>query len=212
MKSARAGFTLLEMMVAVGLSSMVLVAVVSVSTSLIRTHMEGIRKGTVTGWSSVSFVHMSQEIERANVLVSPTSGTPNSNLLMGCTNWSRQMGPSPGAKMDPNQNLELFAYCYNPGAKSLWYYSNSNAAVCPTAPPVIACDGTAPFPLFMQTAWNVEMLAPNATMFTRDDSIGGVRIHYVVGEQAPTATRPNPVFIPFTGALSMQKAYLNTAD
>ncbi len=209
MKNARAGFTLLEMMIAVGLSSMVLVAVVSVSTSMIRTHMDGIRKGTIAGWSSVSFVHMSQEIERANVLVSPTSGAPDSNLLVGCVNWSRQM---PGGLMDPSQPLTLFAYCYNPAQKEIWYYTTTVAGVCPAAPPVIACDGTAAFPTHMQMALNVEMLAPNATMFTRDDNIGGVRINYVVGEQTPTATRPNPVFMPFSVALSMQKAYLNTAD
>lgn len=212
MMRARAGFTLLEMMVAVSLSSMVLIGVMSVSTTMIRKHMDGIRKGTVTGGALVSFANMSREVERANVLISPTSGTPDSNLLGGCVNWSRLMAAAPGAKLDPSKALEVFYYCYNPGARTIWYYSTSVAAVCPAAPPAVACDGSAAYPTRMQVAQDVELLAPNARVFTRDDSIGGVRIHYVVGQQVPTAARQVPIFVPFDVTLSMQKAYLNTSD
>lgn len=219
MRRERSGFSLIELIIAISLATLVLVAIVNLSTSMVRFQMEGIRRGSVTGWALVSFTRMTRDIENANVLVYPTAGAANSDTLVACNNWSRIQPELCGAgdyRTDCSRPVEVLYYCFNPGAKTIWRYYNSSALTsglaCPTSPPTLpACDGTPTFPEKTQMAWNVERLA-GQTMFTRDDSIGGVRIHYAVGEQAATANRPTTVFVPFEAGLSMQKNYRNSAD
>lgn len=211
-RDPRAGFSLIEMIIALSLASIVLIAVVGVAASMVRFHMEGMRKGSVTGGALVSFVKMAREIESANVLVYPSAATPNTDTLVVCNNWSRLMAPSPGAALDPAQPVEVFYYCYNPGAGvpqgKIWRYQT--AGPCPTTPPPIpTCDGTA-FADSTLMAYNVERLSGNL-MFRRD-TIGGVRIRYVVGEQAATEIHKVPIFIPFDLSLGLQKSYKTDAD
>jgi|CXWL01.1.fsa_nt_gi prepilin-type N-terminal cleavage/methylation domain-containing protein len=219
MKSSQAGFTLIEVVVAVSLSSMVLIAVVSVSTSIIREHMDAIRKGTVTGWSLVSFTQMSREIENANVLVSPAAAG-SSNLLVLCNNWSRLLAASPicgGGDLRLNcaatAPVEVIYYCYNPAEKVIWRYYNSGLALtCPAAVPAVACDGSPAFPQKLQVAINVEPLEPaNLPLFTRS-AIGELTIRFAVGEQQATVNRQNPISRPFDATFVLQKALLNNTD
>ena len=138
MTQAREGFSLIELLIAISLSSMVLLGILGVATSMIRAHMEGIRKGTVTGGSVLSFVMMSREIESANVLVYPDAANVNTDLLVLCNNWSRIMPGAGGARMNAAANVDVFSYCFNQGAKTIWRYSVSGPAVqCPASPPVI---------------------------------------------------------------------------
>ena len=217
MTQAREGFSLIELLLAVSLSSLVLLAVLGVATSMIRFHLEGIRKGTVSGGAVLSFVMMSREIESANVLVYPYAGSMNTDLLVVCNNWSRVLPGAGGARLNAAANVDVISYCYNPGAKIIWRYFVSGPALqCPPSPPAIpACDGAAysNFPAGIAMASKVERLGV-ARIFSRIASFGGVSLQYAVGEQAPNPTggRPVPMFIPYRVSLTMQKAYANTAD
>ncbi|MEK7389290.1 MAG: prepilin-type N-terminal cleavage/methylation domain-containing protein [Elusimicrobiota bacterium] len=221
MKNTRLGFSIVELLVAVFLSTMVLVGVMNISSTAVKNQMEGARRGAVTGWSLVSFEKMTKEIQGASVIVTPNTGSPTGNRLVGCNNWSFNQQAYCGAAADKRLNcampVEVFYYCYNPVEKSIWrYFTNSVASpglTCPTAPPVVPCDGTGPFAQRLQIAWKAELVAPvNGPMFRRNDVNGTIGMHYAVGEQIPTVERPLPIFIPFNLALTAQRGYLNSAD
>lgn len=208
---SRAGFSLLELVIAISLASMVLVAVISMAAQMTRFHVDGIRSGTVTGWSLVSVSQMTKEIADANVLAYPSTTTTGANTLVACVNWSRLM---PG-KLDTRAtaNVTVLYYCYDSTNKYLRRYVNRGTAVtCPATPPAIpACDGTGSWDEAGVVATNVE-LNGGAFIFTRDDVIGGVRIRYIVGSPTPTTNRPQPIFTPFDIKVGMQKQYDNTVD
>lgn len=209
-KRGQAGFSLLELIIAISLASLVLVAVTNLAASAVRFQMDGIRKGSVTGWSLVSFVTMSKEVENANVLVWPTG---SADTIILCNNWSRLMAAAPGARLDTTQPLEVIYYCYNPATKALWRYYTAAAGTCPAsvAGSVPACTGAAGFPDMQQIAWNVERLS-GQNVFMRDDTIGGARIRYVVGQQTADVKHPITIYTPFDVGLSMQKQYSDTSD
>lgn len=205
------------MVIAVALSIMVVVAVMSVLSSGIYAHMNGIRNGTIMGWSLITFAQMSREIESSNVLVSPAA-PGSSNLLVLCNNWSRALAPSPlcGAgdlRLNCARPVEVIYYCYNgaPNEKVIWrYYTNVGA--CPGAVPFVACNGTPAFPQKMQMASAVEPLRPaNLPLFTRTAS-GELTIRFAVGEQLPTVSRPIPISRPFEATLVLQKSLFNAFD
>lgn len=208
-----AGFTLLELVIAISLASIVLVAVVTIAAQMVRFQMEGIRSGTITGWSLVSVTAMGKEIENANVLAWPTTLTPTSDTLIICQNWSRKTG----GKIDASAtaNVTVSYYCYNPTTKIIWRYSNSDptTVTCPAPPnPALpACDGSGTYTEKGVVATNVERDS-GASVFTRDDMIGGVRIRYLVGSPTPTTNRPKPIYMPFDMKIGLQKQYNNTVD
>ena len=211
--AAEAGFTLLELVIAMSLASVVLVAVVSIAAQMVRFQMEGIRSGTITGWSLVSVTAMGKEIENANVMAWPTTANPASDTLIICQNWSRLTG----GKIDTSAaaDVTLTYYCYNPTTKIIWRYSDRNptTVTCPAPPtPALpACDGSGTYTEKGAVATNVERDS-GASVFTRDDAIGGVRIRYLVGSPTPTTNRPKAVYMPFDVKIGLQKQYNNTVD
>jgi prepilin-type N-terminal cleavage/methylation domain-containing protein len=213
----RGGFSLLELIISISLASLVLLAVAGLSGQIVRFQMEGVRKGTVTGWALISFMSMAKEIENANVLVWPSNTTTTSDTIIVCNNWSRLAGAgAPGARLDTSQNYQIIYYCYNAAdvRKPIWrYYQNTAIGTCPASVvgSVPACDGSGTYTEKSIVAWNVERLS-GQQVFTRDNTIGGVRIRYVVGSQASSEVYKQPVFSPFDLGLAMQKQYNNTSD
>lgn len=215
-KKRSAGFSLLELIISISLASLVLLAVAGLSGQIVRFQMEGVRKGSVTGWALISFMSMAKEIENANVLVWPSNGTPTSDTLIVCNNWSRLAGPGAGDRMDTTANYQIIYYCYNSAdaRRPIWrYYQNLNSGNCPAsvAGSIPACDGSGSYTEKSIVAWNVERLSGQA-IFTRDNSIGGVRVRYVVGTQTTSEVYKQPIFSPFDLGLAMQKQYNNTSD
>lgn len=211
-RRSQAGFSLLELIIAISLASLVLIAVTNLAASAVRFQMEGIRKGSVTGWSLISFMAMSRELENGNVLVAPN--TTGGDLAYVCNNWSRLMAASPGARLDTSNPVELIAFCYDPSSKQMWRYYNSGAGLtCPASPPSITCNGGVPagFSTANIIGWNVERLG-GQNIFQRDNTIGGLRVRYVIGEQAASMKYKTPMYTPFDVGLSMQKQYSDTSD
>ena len=52
----KAGFSIIELVIAVSLASFVLVGVASIAAQMARSQVDGIRSGTVTGWSVASYM------------------------------------------------------------------------------------------------------------------------------------------------------------
>lgn len=227
MRRRRGGFTLLELLIAIGLGALVLVALYSILGSAVRFQVESLRKGSVTGWSLASLTKMSKELEDAQVLVWPQEPpSDTSDYLVACINWSRTPGVG---RIDATQPVTVFYYCYDGNADGkLWrYYDVGNAVSCPASspgnPPALPpCNGG-----FTPTgqggadviAVGVNRLAPtNPKVFALDDDIRGVRVRYTIGRRAvgvPTAGQPdirNPQFMDVNLGIPLQRQYINTND
>jgi hypothetical protein len=218
-----AGFSIVELVIAVTLASFVLVAVASLAMQMARNQVEGIRSGTMTGWSVVSYLSMSKEIEDANVLAYPIVDGTAQDTIMICKNWSRNAGASAGAgaKLDPNGPVSVIQYCVDssvPAALVLRRYARASAAeVCPSPGVPVACNAIGP-------GWTENGVVSNSVVgyrveklggvpvFLRSNAIGGVRVRYVIGSQAGTPQQPIPKFTTFDYGISMQKQLSSTVD
>ncbi|MCM2303388.1 MAG: prepilin-type N-terminal cleavage/methylation domain-containing protein [Elusimicrobia bacterium] len=231
MKNSR-GFSIIELVIAISLASFVLVGVATIAAQMARSQVEGIRSGTVTGWSLVSYQAMAKEIEDANVLAAPDTHGEASDSIVICKNWSRGMaGGPPGGPLDATGVSTVVQYCVDPAAPvppettgfTLRRFSYDGNCPCPGAPGPcnavpVACTATPPGPWTQPqvVGFRLEKIpgayngAPN--VFLRDDTIGGVRLRYVIGRQTATANEPVVKFTTFDFGISMQKQYTSTID
>jgi hypothetical protein len=228
-----AGFSIIELVIAISLASFVLVGVATIAAQMARTQIDGIRSGTVTGWSLVSYLSMAKEIEDANVLAFPIADGDSSDSLIVCKNWSRVL-TGPDRRLNTNAAppgadfVTVIQYCVDSTDAAnlvLRRFANTGTAVvCPDPGVPVACVATPGGTWNENGAGNgigvigfkLEKLpgayagAPN--VFRRDNSIGGVRLRYVIGRQTPTTNDPNPKSTPFDIGIAMQKQYNNTLD
>lgn len=218
------GFSLIELVIAVALASFVFIGVATIAGQMVRSQMEGIRSGTVTGWSLVSYMAMAKEIEDANVLAYPIANGAAADAVVVCKNWSRMMGAPPGGKLNNNTTpaganfVSVVQYCVDSSVPSdlvLRRFENLGAAVaCPNPGVPVGCTA-APSGTWTATGvvgFRLEKLAGFPSMFTRDNAVGGVRIRYAIGRQTATTNEPVPKFTPFNIAVSMQRQYTSTLD
>jgi prepilin-type N-terminal cleavage/methylation domain-containing protein len=217
------GFSLIELVIAVSLASFVLVAVASLAMQMTRSQIEGIRSGTMTGWSVVSYISMAKEIEDANVLAYPIADGSAQDAIVVCKNWSRNAGATAGvgAKLDVNGVVSVIQYCVDtsvPTALVMRRYARASAAdTCPAVAAPVACNAAGP-------GWSENGVASNAVVgfrvervagqavFLRSNAIGGVRVRYVIGNQTATANVPTVKFTTFDYGISMQKQLSSTVD
>lgn len=217
------GFSIIELVIAISLSSFVLVGVATIAAQMARSQMEGIRSGTMTGWSLVSYLAMAKEIEDANVLAFPIADGSSSDSVIVCKNWSRMQSPAPGklSNLDPVTGaaaaVAVVQYCVDstdPANLVLRRYANVGAAVtCPNPGVPVAC-AASPGGSWTQVGvvgFRVEKLG-GANVFTRDNSVGGLRVRYVIGRQTATTNEPIVKFTPFDFKIGMQKQFNNPLD
>jgi hypothetical protein len=159
----RGGYTLLELIIASSLVTLVLAAMYSMVSSVVNFQTEAMRKSSVSGWNAVSMNMMTKEIEDATVIYYPDSSAPslgNSNAVLGCSNWSTsQQGAATGGTMNAAANVTYFFYCLDTttgptapsgttipvlrriAATGTGVTCPAKATYSPTAPPV-ACSKT----------------------------------------------------------------------
>ena len=187
-----AGFTLVELILAVGLSTVVLIGAFSMLTSMIQYEVEAGRKGSVTGGSLMSLGAMNADIAAASCLVTPPlSGVPGDSLVV-CTNWSRQakQGDPNGNFLDSTSGNTIYSYCYDPANFLIRGMSQSGA--CPAvgaAPPVCTVAG---YPTGTVLATGVYRDKNGSLLFQYDTTTpGAIQLHYVVGNpNAGTVSGP----------------------
>ncbi len=231
------GFSIIELVIAISLASFVLVGVATIAAQMARSQIEGIRSGTATGWSLVSYQAMSKEIEDSNVLAWPKDDLTSADAVVVCKNWSRaQTGPDQRLNTNtdpPGGNLvTVTQFCVDPAApvppqtgftlRRLSRVGLPPTVTCPAAVAAPATCGTtpsAPWGAWTETGvvgFRLEKIpgaytgAPN--VFLRDNSIGGVRLRYVIGRQTPTTNEPTPKFTTFDFGISMQKQFNSAVD
>jgi len=223
MKNQSRGFSLLEMLVAVSLSAIVLIAIFNVFSSMVRFQIEGSKKSTATGWALASLSKMAKEIEQCTVMPYPDSSAVPSDIFVGCTNWNRVGAFGVGA-IDATTAPTVVYYCYdttstNPSTGQILYairrFVISPAASCPAntaSRPV--CDGS--WALGTNDIVAVDVYRNGGSLlFTKDDAIGGVRVRFVVGKETytPAVGQPpvvNPQFLKFDTGISLVRSYISS--
>lgn len=225
--SKRSGFSIIELVIAVSLASFVLVGVATIAAQMTRAQIDGIRKGTATGWSLVSYMSMAKEIEDSNVMAWPIADGAGSDSLVVYKNWSRAQGALPGGMLDGSVNarVSIVQYCVDTtDATNLVVrrFERTGTVTVLNTPPFTPPNPGAAVPCVNPPSgtwtntsvigFRMERLSGFPNMFTRDNSIGGVRIRYAIGRQTPTSNDPNPSSTPFDIGVAMQKQYSTTLD
>lgn len=131
------GFSLLELIVSLSLSTLVLIGVISMATTAIRNEYVGIKAGQVSGITLTALDAMNRELENATYIragTTPTGTRPRpgvtnftggGNGVFGCLNFSPTLKGVPGinggsGKPDNSQagnaGFGCFHYCVKAGA------------------------------------------------------------------------------------------------
>jgi hypothetical protein len=232
MKTMRGGFSLIELIMALVLSTFVLVGIITVASQMIRYEMEGSSLATVSNWDMVSMQQMSLELQNGTSLVSPSEAAPTSAVLSGCGNFSQQQLNTIGGtgKLDPLAGISSFYYCVWPagstptGTPWLLHYSCTPATnpncTCPMATPTC---GQGTYDVVAQNIWPLN--PSNNYYFVRADDVSGVQVEFTVGCATPTygtsggsapSTCPKNVQVPryvqINTKIGMQKSYTDKAD
>ncbi len=234
------GFSLIELIISISLASFVLVGVATIASQMARNQVDGIRSGTVTGWSVVSYMSMAKEIEDANVLAYPPNNGDTADAIVICKNWSRNANPGPptGGRLNTDPAFDgngvakgtvyVIQYCVDPTAPiapqtgfTLRRYANIGVGVvCPASATLpMTCNAGGPgwttndivgFRLEKITSPPAAATIP--LMFLRDNAIGGVRLRYVIGRQTTSTAQPVPKYTTFNFGIAMQKQFSSTLD
>lgn len=231
--SKTAGFTLTELIMSTTLSALILVAIIGVSTQMVKFQVESTRKGDVTGWTLVSLNQMNRELEEASVLDCPRPATGTvppytnpcdgvgSSILRGCSNYTRATNSYINPDTGVNYPTTAFYYCVPTAgtyANNLLRYAlvttGTGARTCIINP---TCGNA---PTGGQTmdviSTNVYQIDPATPFFRRADEIMGVELNYIVGIATPSAHAlkgppmtggPVPIHVRFTTKIGMNKSY-----
>jgi prepilin-type N-terminal cleavage/methylation domain-containing protein len=193
-RSARrrtSGFTLIEMLVATVLASVVLLGLFNFVTNAVQSEVKGMRTGTVAAWSLTAMSALSADISGASQLSYPASGS-GSDFLIVCSNWSAKMGTmgtAGGVLYGGGGGPASQQYCWD--TTDAAPFGNTilrmTTASCPAAP-VTPCN-TANYGTNGVVATGVYRDAANDSIFYADPkTLNAVRIRLNVGNPAGNAT------------------------
>ena len=207
-KAGAAGFTLMELVVSLALSTLVLVGVLMFATSVIKTQFLETMRGKVSGTTLLSLDQLRADMVNATYLQSPASGS-TSDVLSGCSNYSSR-SLNAGGKLASGDPIASFYYCVD-GNNTLWRYSVT--ATCPFPTPCAcgpgACGGVSPTPVVYRNFFH---RIPVNYFFARSADTAGVELIYIVGNSTPTVSAPVPVSYKFDTKIDMVRAYDNPVD
>lgn len=219
----KSGFTLIELIIAMLLSTFVLIGVISVATSMIRYQFESMKRGDVSGLNLVALTNMHRRLENATYLVANQPPTGGGNQIAGCRGFSAEWGSGTPAAL-PNwagpEPARGFVYCVNTShsctpertgypfatCPSLYYYETTGASCPPALPGTCgsAVGGMTVTPVIYKGFFTQD----NQTWyFNRDNARGGIGLHYIVGLATPTVNRPNPIAYKVRTRIGMVKSY-----
>ncbi len=196
----RSGFTLVEMIVAVALSSIVMVGLIDITASMLERHFEGIRHGKIDSETLYSLEQMRLELEAATYYSYPNTSSPSGMSVQGCGNYFSANSPGTQIYTAPGATISSFAYCLqnhcaagtNPalcdpsgytGPYDLVRYSSTG---CP-----ISCGSGSAQTLVYQ---NVYLEPGFSNPFYLNPQFSGVDLHMVVGYPVATAVEQTPSY------------------
>ncbi len=234
----RSGFSLIELMIAATLAIAVMLAVVSLSTNVVRQHLQAVHKGEVSGASLTAMDRLNRDIQSATYLAIPKGTLPQGNTVGGCLDWSGSMnGVGTGgvySTFGVGGTSAYFIYCVTgAGARfgSLIRYPGAGSpqmtlANCNAFPTVGVCganasNGALPEVWVRGDGVNFGLSRGDNNpgyYFARSTDTDGVELHYILGNSTVTgdaASRPGqfvPQFYKVDTKIRMMKSYNNGAD
>jgi prepilin-type N-terminal cleavage/methylation domain-containing protein len=218
-RRGQAGFTLVELIVASVISSVVLIGMFSIMTSMVSAEIDGMRNGTVTSWSLAGIGVLNADISGAGAIGYPASGVADDSLVV-CTNWSTRTAPP--AVVDSSAGNTVYSYCLDttdgfPLKNTLLRNVAINAvAACPTVaktPCTVAgySDAANTAPIVATGVYR----DPNgdSVFLTDPNTMNAVRLRFVVGNPAASSVSAGsnggtvtaqPVSVPFNTEIILE--------
>ena len=197
------GFTLIELLLAMTLSMIAMVGIISLSTNAARYQITTASKGRSTSGALYSLARMQRELQDASVLFQPALGAQGS-VVSGCNNWS-QANNGPDKRLNTAANVTSFYYCI--AGTQLLRYQNIGASCVALGP---SCGGGA-----FETVVGVSpgfYAMDNLGYFFDRRGDSSIEVHYIVGQATPTYAVPIPQAYKVNVLLNVNKAYTNTND
>jgi prepilin-type N-terminal cleavage/methylation domain-containing protein len=216
-KAAEAGFTLLELIIALSLSAFVLVGIIQVSATMVRYQLNAGLKGSAGGSTILALGRMSRMLEDTTYMSIPATGTPQ-DYVAGCTNWSQlgnqrilatlNRGAAPEICPGAANNVVGFVFCRSGSNQLYLHYNCSTTCSIPAVTSGNCGAGVG----------TVQQIIGQRPGFYRHGSwgnifyrvTGGVDLHYSVGYSTPTAAEPTPAFYRMDQRVMMNKAFNGT--
>ncbi len=176
------GFSLIELVIATGISSAVLIGVLSIAASMVQYEVESGRKSSVTAWSLASITAMNRDIASGSVIQWPNVAGGVADSLVICTNWSRLAGGGPpnGAQLSLiGPAPTVISYCWQAASNVL--RRRVVAGNCPNFAAVPPACTAANYGGSSVVATGVYRIGANS-IFQNDPLIqNAVRMQFVVG-------------------------------
>ena len=212
------GFTLIEMLVATILSSIVLMGMFSILTNMVTAEVNSMRNGTVTAWSLAGLNAMNTDIAGAGTLSFPAPGGGSDSLTV-CANWSKLIGTLGGAPQGSGPTT-VYNYCWDstdapPFGNALLRKVQSyppGPATCPAAPPSPCTSGV--YGTDSIVATGVYKDSANDPIFYADPkTLNAVRVRFIIGNPAGNAASAGgnggtvnqvPVSVPFNTEIILE--------
>jgi prepilin-type N-terminal cleavage/methylation domain-containing protein len=208
-----AGFTLIELIIAMALSGIVIVGIFGVASQMMRVHVQSAAKGENTNWALMSLDSMQRELSNGTVLYCPYADAshagcpgPTSTVLSGCSDYTLSPGVGP---LDGNPaNVRSFYYCvWSAGTPSgtpwLLHYTGTT---CPISPAPVCGAGN-----FEVVAQDIYPYTP-AQNYYFQRAPAGVQLFFTIGQPVPTSNNPTPSVTRVDTQVTMQKTYANKYD
>jgi Tfp pilus assembly major pilin PilA len=130
-RRGRAGFTLVEFILAAGLGATILMTLSYLLFALVRAQAVAAKSESVQMNLAAAVKTADHEISQASWLRSPARAGVSSAVLEGCSNASPPSTGVPAAPLDPSKPMRWFAFCPSDGV--LFYHAGAGC------PPSYAC-------------------------------------------------------------------------
>lgn len=108
------GFTIIEMVIALSLGTMVLVAVNSLYMPLMRTQFDAYRRGGAQAEALIAHKSLRLSISQATEIYLPAPSA-GGDLLSGCSNFDSAKGAGVQGLLDPDGPSRSFYFCVEGG-------------------------------------------------------------------------------------------------
>lgn len=121
-----AGFTLIELIVAMALASIVILGMNNLLLPLVRVQAQSMHTQTAQASLTGALSAVEKAVRRASLVTTPSMPGFPSNSLAGCTNAVLSSPTLPPVALDPSQPMAWFALC---AADGRFYYHEGTG--CP---------------------------------------------------------------------------------
>lgn len=169
MRSARGGFTLAELLIALTLGSLLIMAMSAMFLPVTGAQVDLFRSARVQGEALLAAKAIQLDLEQSSMVSVPAAGAPGDELA-GCVNFD----PAAGGALDSTRPVAGFRYCLIDGA-----LRRGETGSCP--PAAFVCGGASPV-----VASNIGRDGPNPLFTRRLGNVVGVRYAATLSGQTQT--------------------------